>query len=545
MSGLSDGVVALGCGVVAGLALTASGQTVATQTIVTGLTRPVYVTAPRGDYGRLFVVESRFRATSSDPWSGRIRIINLTNNTVGSTPFLSVSGVASTVSGAYITEQGVLGLAFHPDYLNNGYFYIHQTRASDAAVQVVRYRANAPYATATTADPASRTELLTIAHPQTNHNGGWMEFGPDGRLYVAVGDGGNGNDQGTGHIEPGGNAQNLTTLLGKILRLDVDGPDNIPGNADDADPVAGTPYRTDGNPYNGVNGRREIWAYGLRNPWRNNFDVQTGDLWIADVGQDNREEVNVNVGNVGGRNYGWRCTEGTRCTGLTGCTCNGPTLQAPILEYGHSVVVGPTTLLGCSITGGIVYRGCVMPQLRGTYFFTDYCSSTSIYSLRYSGGTVSELADRSAELDPPGSLVFSGISSFGTDADGEMYIVDQPTSTNGRVFKIVPAGGITDCNANQRADGCDLARGTSVDANGNGVPDECDPPACVADMDDGSGTGTPDGGVTIDDLLYYLTVFEAGVIAADVDDGSGTGTPDGGVTIDDLLYYLVRFEAGC
>jgi glucose/arabinose dehydrogenase len=511
-------LVGIGAAVAATAAPHALAQQLATQSITTGLTRPVWAGAPRGDTGRLFVIESRFRALTSDPYIGRIKIVNLSNNTVNGTLFLSFNpagGICSTAVGAYISEQGLLGMAFHPDYLTNGYFYIHHTRGTDAAVIIARMRANAPYATSGTADPASYTPLLTVTHPQTNHNGGWMDFGPDGNLYFAIGDGGNGNDQGGGHIEPGGNAQNLTVLLGKIGRIDVDGADNIPGNADDADAVAGTAYRIPaGNPFSGAGQRKEIWLYGLRNPWRNSFDRATGDLWIGDVGQDVREEVNVNIGNVGGRNYGWRCMEGTRCTGLSGCTCNAASLVLPILEYAHpaTALIPPTNMEGVAITGGYVYRGCDIPWFQGHYLFTDYGTPT-LWSLKYSPGTgITNLVNRTIELDPPGTASIVSVSSFAEDGRGEMYIIDQ---SGGKLLKVVAALPTFNCTT------------------------------CVADVDDGTGTGTRDGGVGIEDLLYYLALYDAGTTAADVDNGTSTGTRDGGVGIEDLLYYLERYDAGC
>ncbi len=430
----------------------AFAQTVATQLVGNGLTRPVFVTAPAGDTGRLFVAESRYRASSGDPWSGRIRIINLATNTTVATPFLTLTppgGVASTVTNVYIAEQGLLGLAFHPDYAQNGYFYVHHTRGSDAAVIIARLRANAPYATSGTADPASYTPIMTIPHPQTNHNGGWIAFGPDGNFYIALGDGGNGNDTGTGHSSIG-NGQDLSTVLGKILRIDVDGPDGIPGNADDADPVTGAAYRIPAtNPFTGASQRKEIWAYGLRNPWRNSFDRATGDLWIADVGQDLREEINVAIANPAGRNYGWKCQEGLRCTALPNCpTC--PSLPSgttpPIADYDHVNNIAPFNFTGCAITGGYVYRGCAMPWLRGSYFFTDNCNPR-IFTLRSNGGAPTDVTDRSVELNPPGSANFVAISSFGEDASGELYIVDQPGTNAGVVYKIIPTVPTTPCGS--------------------------------------------------------------------------------------------------
>jgi len=435
----------------AGFATIANAQQLATQVITSGLTRPCWVGSPDGDNARLFVIEQRLnRASGTDPFTGRIRWINLANNTVSSTtpPYLTISDVAH-VDGMNVGEQGVLGLAFHPNFMTNGYFYIHRTRGSDGAIVIERYRANAPYATSTTADPASLQTVLVVPHPSNrNHNGGWIEFGPDGNLYFSIGDGGAGNDPGPGI----GNAQTLTNLLGKISRIDVDGADNIPGNADDAD--GATPYRIPaGNPFSGAGQRREIWAYGLRNPWRNSFDRQTGDLWIADVGQDFREELNVSIGNPAGRNYGWKCVEGFRCTSLSSCpTC--PTtpagITAPILDYGNTgtAAVPPLTnvapgFTGIAITGGFAYRGCDIPWFQGHYIFTDYGNAT-LFTLTYSsGGGIQNLTNRTTELDPAGTPAINNVVSFGEDASGEVYIVD---ATGGEVFKIVPATPIPDCN---------------------------------------------------------------------------------------------------
>ncbi len=466
-----------------------SQQNLATTPVVSGLSRPLFVTAPVGDTARLFVVEQRSSST------GRIRIVNLPANTLNATPYLSISPVSTG------GEQGLLGLAFHPNFLQNGYFFVNYTEPAIPAVAgneavrsagstvIVRYRANAPFATSTTADPASALILMRIRQPDANHNGGWITFGPDGNLLISTGDGGNGNDtSGQFTISPpgyqaGGNAQSINTLLGKLLRIDVDGPDNIPGNADDdgfpADPVKNYTIPA-GNPFVGIAGEDEILHRGLRNAWRGDIDVVGGHLWLADVGQGVREEINRVPLTATGLNFGWRCMEGTRCTGLSGCTCNATSLTMPILEYGHDAPpVGPTPVLGCSITGGEVYRGNAIPCFRGHYIFADYCSG-DIYSFRMVGNTITELTDRRTQLDPPGTPSLSNIVSFGTDASGEMYVVDQ---AGGEVFKIV-AGTATgpDCNNNSIIDSCDIAQGTSLDANANGIPDECEVGPCDYDF---------------------------------------------------------------
>jgi glucose/arabinose dehydrogenase len=463
----------------------AQNLTLSTTRVATGLARPLYVTAPAGDNSRLFIVEQRTGSVA--PATGRIRILNLPANTLNATAYLSIGNLSAG------SEQGLLGLAFHPDFLNNGYFYVNFTRTAQAGVsagstQIVRYRANAPFATSTTADAASATPVLTIPQPDANHNGGWMSFGPDGFLYVATGDGGCANDSTCGGTAPsvfphsaGGNAQDLTqNLLGKMLRLDVDGADNIPGNADD-DAFPADAERNYAipptNPFVATAADDEIFMFGLRNHWRNSFDRATGDLWIADVGQGAREEVNlVRAGQGSGWNFGWRCMEGSRCTGLSGCTCNSATLRMPIIEYGHdaATAIGPTTLLGCSITGGHVYRGAAIPCLNGYYFFTDYCTA-NIHTFRAGpNGEVLDLVSR-GQMNPAGQAI-TNVVSFGEDNAANMYIVDQ---TGGEVYRVISTGFTgADCNGNQQPDACDIRLGVSADSNANGIPDSCEVIPC-------------------------------------------------------------------
>jgi len=466
----------------------AGAQPIATASVGgTVFTRPVFVTAPAGDLARVFVIEQRLGGSTTVPWVGRLRIVNLSNNTTNVTPYLSITGVAQLSATINISEQGLLGMAFHPQFMTNGngYFWVNYTRESDGATVIARYRATGGVPTSTTADPASAATMLVIAQPQSNHNGGWMAFGPDGYLYIAMGDGGNGNDTGTGH-STGGNAQDLTSnLLGKMLRLDVDGPDNIPGNADDADPGNGAPYRIPaGNPFNGTNGDREIWAYGLRNPWRPSFDRLTGELWIADVGQDNREEVNVQPGTLAGLNYGWRCMEGFRCTGLSGCVCNAASLVLPILDYDHNTLIPPVNNTGCSITGGYVYRGCAMPLLRGTYFFADYCRGR-VWSFRHCSGSIVGFSEKAL-------AGVENITSFGEDARGELYICDQ---TGGQVFRIVPSPATPNCtvatcgSADFNNDG-DVGTDLDIEAFFLCLGGDCCASGGSADFDGDGDTGT-------------------------------------------------------
>jgi len=436
----------------------AGGTPLTTELVASGLRRPNFVTAPQGDFNRIFVVEKE----------GRIRVIE--NGNLLATPFLDIDSLVGGGNSNF-DERGLLGLAFHPDYLNNGLFYVYYTNnASDTTV--ARYSVDGDPATDNTADAGSASIVLTVDQPFQNHNGGWIAFGPnDGYLYISLGDGGSGND-------PLNNGQNINTLLGKMLRIDVDGgsPFAIPAD----------------NPFVGVAGEDEIWAYGLRNPWRNSFDPETGDLYIADVGQNSVEEVDFQpASSEGGENYGWRCMEGNSCTGLSGCTCNDPDLTDPIHTY--------PTAFGCSITGGEIYRGCEIPDLQGTYFFADFCAAR-IWSFRFTGGSVTEFQERTSELAPGGGVSISNITSFGRDAYGEIYICDQGTlSNNGEIFKIVSdVGVVEDCDCNGSADQCDVVDGTLPDDNMDGIPNSCS----LDDDGDGATNGCdicPGGDDFLDD----------------------------------------------
>jgi glucose/arabinose dehydrogenase len=348
------------------------------QQVASGLSVPLYLTAPPGDMNRLFIVEK----------TGAIRIVQ--DGTLLPAPFLDVS---TQVSGG--DEQGLLGLAFDPAYASNGRFVVHYTDvAGNTHVSTFHVSSNP-----NVADPASEQVILTAAQPFPNHNGGQILFGPDGFLYLGLGDGGSAND-------PQGRGQDLSDLLGSILRIDLQ---------------SGTPYAVPpDNPFVGqTNARPEVWSYGLRNPWRFSFDRATGDLYIADVGQDQSEEVDIATANGGsgkGVNYGWNIMEGTQC--LSG-TCDQTGLTLPAFEYNHTQ--------GCSITGGYVYRGGALPALLGVYFFGDFCQGW-VRSFRYQNNGVSELTDWPT-LRPGGA-----ITSFGEDAAGELYVM----VSGGGVFKFVP-----------------------------------------------------------------------------------------------------------
>ena len=356
-----------------------------------GLNFPLFLTAPPGDATRLFVVEK----------DGVIKIINTATQQTLPTPFLDLTGQIATAD-----EQGMLGLAFHPNYNLNGFFYINVTNLSGDS-EIRRYQVSSD---PDVADSASALLVLSVDQPAglTNHKAGWLGFGQDGFLYAAFGDGG-------GVGDPGENAQNLSSLLGKLLRIDVN-TDDFP--ADAARNYAIPP----GNPFTGAVGAlAEIWSYGLRNPWRPSFDRATGDFYIADVGQNQREEVNVATlasGAGAGVNFGWDTVEGTLCfEPATGCSTGGLTM--PLLEYDHGQ--------GQSITGGYVYRGGAIAGLQGTYFYGDFISGF-VRTFRFANGAAAEQADLAA-LRPPGG----GITSFGEDAQGEIYIV----TAGGGVFRIV------------------------------------------------------------------------------------------------------------
>jgi glucose/arabinose dehydrogenase len=374
----------------------------------------VFATHVPLDTARLFIVEQR----------GRILWMDLGTLTVSGTPFLDIQGIVNDLSN----EQGLLGLAFHPDYASNGRFYVNYTRNGDGSTVVAEYAVSGD---PNVADAGSARTLLVIAQPQTNHNGGWMGFGPlDGYLYIATGDGGNFCDTGTGHTAGTGNAQDITAnLLGKILRID---------------PLAAVPYGIPAsNPFVGISGDDEIWAYGLRNPWRASFDSATGDLYIGDVGQDLREEISYQpAASTGGANYGWRCREGTACStsgasgcpATTGCNCPGadPTLTPPVHAYSHQNPPAPAGFV-CAVTGGYVYRGATFPQLLGHYLFADFCGD-AIWSFRVEGGVRVDYTDRTDALSPSlDGFNVTNIQSFGEDASGELYIVSSSS-----IFKLVP-----------------------------------------------------------------------------------------------------------
>ncbi|MCJ7754328.1 MAG: PQQ-dependent sugar dehydrogenase [Thermoanaerobaculales bacterium] len=351
---------------------------IAYEKVAGGLTFPVFVDAPPGD-DRLFVVTK----------DGQIHIVK--NGVTLVEPFLDIREVTRNEG-----EQGLLGLAFHPEYATNGLFYVHYSdRHGDTKVFEYRTSSNPDLA-----DLETGRLIFFTTQPASNHNGGMLAFGPDGYLYIGLGDGGGADDR-------YGNGQRPDTVLGALLRLDVDG----------GDPVGGVAYAIPpDNPFVGGGGAAEVWAYGLRNPWRFSFD---GDLlYIGDVGQNRWEEIDVASATDPGINYGWPIMEGTNCfSPSSGCIRDG--LRLPVIEFSHGE--------GCSVTGGYVYRGQTIPELNGRYFYSDYCGGW-LRSFIYAAGAATDHQDHTGEV---GSL--ANVTSFGTDGFGELYL----TTAGGDVWKLV------------------------------------------------------------------------------------------------------------
>jgi glucose/arabinose dehydrogenase len=445
-----------------------SSNVVALGMVTTGLERPVYLTHAGDGSGRLFVVEK----------PGRIRVIE--NGQVRTTPFLDIEDRVEDGGN----EQGLLSVAFHPSYETNGRFFVYYTaRAGDGMIVVSEFTVSG--ASSNVASASTERQLLTIPHPSfDNHNGGLLKFGPDGLLYIGVGDGGSAND-------PNNNAQNVESLLGKLLRIDVDS--------------GGTYSNPSDNPFVGRAGRDEIYAYGLRNPWRYSFDRATGELWLADVGQNQWEEINIIRK---GGNYGWRIMEGFHCRPPQ-TTCDQSGLELPVFEYAHDGSNGVPG--GCSVTGGYVYRGSAIPSLVGTYLFADYCTgSRMLFGLRKG-----ETRARTFNNTAPSELV----TSFGEDEAGELYVVtDSSFGGRGTIYKVVLANGACDIGCPEPV--------TAVDEDGNGTATVAyDPPTVGGECGDvacepASGSTFPVGTTTVTcrgtgdaSCAFEVTVLPAGGLA--------------------------------
>ncbi len=424
-----------------------------------GFDGAVFATAPPNDFDRLFVVEL----------PGRIRIVK--NGVLLDKPFLDISHLI-----VLRDEQGLFSAVFHPDFANNGYFYVNYSNPAAAATIVARYHVSDD---PDVADPASALTILTVSQRSTIHQGGQLQFGPkDGYLYIGMGDGGTWTT-----------SQDPSSLLGKMLRLDVDNPPTyVP---------ADNPFVGDRDPLEAV--RDEIWAFGLRNPWRFSFDRLTGDLYIADVGAGSWEEIDVQpAGSVGGENYGWPCFEGNAANPYyEECTFSLFGATFPVWSFSHDS--------GCAVFGGYVYRGAAIPALYGRYFYSDLCGGF-VKTFEYQGGRAMNHHDFTGEL-VTGRLCLLTCYSFGEDAAGELYCCAwnrvykfvPPTVTQGDAGSLRRDGGLfgiasaedcnsncvpddcevaqghNDCNENGIPDDCDLRDGNAVDCNGNGLPDDCEP----------------------------------------------------------------------
>jgi len=499
------------------------------QSVASGLNEPLFITHAPGDRSRLFIAER----------AGAIRILNLQTGVLQPAPFLAMPGL--DLSG----EGGFLGLAFHPNYFQEGMpgfgkFYVNVTTGSPFTTRIREFSVSG--SDPNLAVPGSQREILSFAQPQTNHNGGWIGFSPnDGYLYIASGDGGGGNDSGTGHTSGTGNAQDITNLLGKMLRIDVNG-DDFPGSSTANYAIPPT------NPFVGVMGDDEIWSYGLRNPFRASFDRHTGDLWIGDVGQGAREEIDFQpASSTGGENYGWRLREGTIATPSGGVGGPPPPGNVePVYDYDRD----NDAFGGTVVTGGYAYRG-PDPSLQGKYFFLD-SRNTSItaddnywmFDPAVPYGTVMNIDSVLNTAGPQWPV------SFGEDAVGNLYIAYRITNDVYRIVTDEVLPGDYDADGDVDNDDYDVwkmtfgdqLRATPVpaDGNGNGVVDAADYTVWRNNL--GSPTALPNddtAGVAADDYNRWKSNF-----------GMSSGPGSGGLTTaapvpEPTALALLALAAGC
>jgi glucose/arabinose dehydrogenase len=457
--------------------------------------RPVFATEAPGEPGSLYVIEQH---------TGRIRILNTTTGAIDATTFLTVPGISTG------NEQGLLGLAFHPDYENNGFFFVHYTDTT-RATRIRRYQATGGVVDT---NSSAIVNVLTVSQPQTNHNGGWIGFGPDGFLYIALGDGGGSNDFGDGHTPGIGNSRDITNnLLGKLLRIDVDS-DDFPTDANRNYAIPSS------NPFVGVTGDDEIYSFALRNPFRCSFDSETGDLYIADVGQNAREEINVIPNGSGsGQDFGWRLREGTIQT--PAFSNEDPPVGAidPVHDYRH----GSGLNRGRSVTGGYVYRGEI-EALKGQYFFADFVSNR-LWSFKwdstqtpqqFDGTNITNFFEWTNQLTTDAGTV-NAVSSFAENSAGELFIL----GLDGEIFKVTGATVAASANGDFLRDGeVDL---TDIDLLRKNIGGSATGANATFDLND-------NGTIDFSDLQQLLTQF--------VQTSVGVGTNPGDLNLDGQVNVL-------
>lgn len=491
------GITKYGCAALLAISLAPGvtlGAITGLQRVAAGVAAPIFVTHAPGDASRLFIAER----------GGAIRILDLNTGSLLATPFLTMSGISTTGEG------GFLGLAFHPDYFNEGTdgfgkFYVNVTTNSTTQTHIREFTVSP--SNPNLADASSLREIMSFAQPQTNHNGGWIGFSPNNKyLYIATGDGGGSNDSDTGHTAGTGNAQDVTSnMLGKILRIDPTG-DDFGGDPNRNYSIPPTnPFKAGVGIPGDDGGDDEIWAFGLRNPFRNSFDRMTGDLWIGDVGQGAREEIDFEpAASTGGLNYGWRLREGFIATpsGGVGGTCTGTTVCTdPVYDYQH--VAG--AFGGVVVTGGYVYRG-PDPSLQGKYFFLDSGNNADTTNDNYwmaNTGPFGTVTNIDSMLVPnAGSTQFP--VSFGEDAFGNLYIT---YIVSGDVFRIATTALPGDYNFDGEVDDADYVVWSASFGTVNTPSDSIQIlPA------DGNGNGTVDAG----DYVVWRNNFGASLTAGGI-----------------------------